>query len=376
MEFIQKIIAAILAFFTAIASFFGISVSPKEPKAEEKSVTNVILLIGDGMGPLHLEKTKHDEGAELVMDTMPQQGFAMTYSATDEVTDSAAAGTALACGVKTYNHAIGYYWFEDPENTHAEGSHPMNITELCMQNGMKTGIVTSDYTSGATPAAFSAHTSSRNNTDDIYAQQLASGIDLIWGKSEDYFTASQVEEAGYTYVDSIESMNAVGADEKSFGQFTASVYHTYNKNEATPTLSQMTESAVNILSQSDGGFFLMVEGAHIDKKSHDENESGMTEALCEFDNAVARALDFAEKDGHTLVVVTADHETGGIVLNDDGSYSFTQGSHSAADVPVRAYGPYDFIENGSVINNIEIPQRIAKALEFEEGSFPCEVAPQ
>ncbi len=364
----QKFFAAVIAIILAIAALLGINVS------QEKDVQNVIYMIGDGMGELHLEKTKHDRGISLAMETMPQRGYAMTYSASDEITDSAAGATALACGVKTYNGAIGYYWENEHEFHKEENSHPKNITELCMENGMKTGIITTDYTSGATPGGFSAHTDSRDNSEDIYEQQLASGIDLIWGKGEDYVTREKAENAGYTFVDSIQTMNAVTASEKSFGQFTASLYHTYNKNSHTPTLSQMAERAIDILSEDNkNGFFLMIEGAHIDKKSHNEDGDGATEALEEFDNAVKKALDFAKKDKHTLVVITADHETGGIVKNADGSYSLTTGKHTAVNVPVMAYGPYDFIDNGEIINNIQIPLRIAAALEFNKNCLPFEV---
>lgn len=368
MVWFQKIIASIVSFLLAIAAMFGIHISTKP------DVQNVVYMIGDGMGELHLEKTKHDRGIELAMDTMPQRGYATTYSASDAVTDSAAGATALACGVKTYNGAIGYYWAEEHEFHKQENSHPKNLTELCMENGMKTGIITTDTTDGATPGGFSAHTTDRGNSEDIYDQQLASGIDLIWGKGEDYVTREKAESAGYTFVDSIESMNAVTSSEKSFGQFTASLYHTYNKNSHTPTLSQMTERAIDILStDNDDGFFLLVEGAHIDKKSHNKDGDGATEALEEFDNAVEKALEFAKEDKHTLVVVTADHETGGIVLNADGSYTLTKGGHTAANVPVIAYGPYDFIKDGEVINNIQIPVKITEALEFKKNSLPCEV---
>lgn len=368
MEIIQRFFAALMAFFMAIATFFGFSSPKKTPQ-----INNVIYMIGDGMGPLHLEKTKHDEGKSLVMDTLPQQGFAMTYSATDEVTDSAAAGTALSCGVKTYNGAVCNYWFDDENNTHTPGTHPKTITQLCMENGMKTGVITTDSTVGATPAAFSSRAAVRQDYDAIAKGQLASGIDLIWGKDNGTVTASDVKAAGYQYVTNMEEMNSLTAGTKSFALFDDSLYHTYNRGDS-PTLSQMTDKAIQLLS-ADGknGFFLMVEGAHIDKKSHDNNEKGMTDALLEFDNAVKVALDFAEKDEHTLIVVTADHETGGIVCNEDGSYSFTRGNHSAADVPVRAFGPYEFIKKGEVVENIWIPCRIAAALRFNEKSFPCEV---
>lgn len=368
MEFFQRIIAAITAFFMAIAALFGIV-----PKDKTPQINNVIYMIGDGMGPLHLEKTKHDEGVDLVMDTLEQQGFALTYSATDEVTDSAAAGTALACGIKTYNSSIGNYWFDDENNTHAEGTHPKSITTLCKENGMKTGVITTDDTVGATPGAFSSRANTRHDYEDIAAGQLHSGIDLIWGKDKGIITVSEVEAAGYKYVANADDMNSLVPGEKSFALFDDSLYHTYNRGDS-PTLSQMTSKAIQLLSEdNDNGFFLMVEGAHIDKKSHNNDEAGMTEALIEFDNAVKIALEFARADEHTLIVVTADHETGGIVLNADGTYSFTRGNHSAANVPVRAFGPYEFIADGEIIENTLIPRRIADALHFSEDSFPCEI---
>lgn len=364
--FIPKLIALLLTIVAAISSILSMSA--------EKKVQNVILLIGDGMGEMHLDMTGEMRDVSLAMNTMPQQGYSMTYSANKAVTDSAAGATALACGVKTANGMIGMYWTEAPDYNRAEGSYPKNITELCMENGMKTGVVTTDKLSGVTPGAFTAHTESRKNDEDITAWQIESGIDILWGKNPKTLTPEQVTEAGYTYISTIDEMNALTGDEKSYGMFTSSLYHTYNKNEYTPTLSQMTAKAIELLdADSKNGFFLMVEGAHIDKKAHDQNEKGSAEALEEFDNAVALALDFAEKDGQTLVIVTADHETGGVILNDEGIYEMTTGDHTAANVPVRAYGPYDFIADGEIIENIMIPVRFVKALGFPENSLPFEV---
>lgn len=365
-EFFSRIIAAILAFFAAITAFFGYT-----PKTEEPEIKNVIVMIGDGMGENHLEKTKQERQTELVMDTLPVKGYATTYCANKPVTDSAAAATALACGVKTKKGMVGWYWFEQEGAEWAENTHPMNITELCMENGMKTGIVTTDYTSGATPSGFSVHTESRDNTEDILAQQLASGIDLIWGRDNEDLTASQVEEAGYTYISTIEDMNALTGNEKSYGLFTSSLYHVENSDENTPTLAEMTASAIELLdTDNENGFFLMVEGAHIDKKAANQNDDGTTEAVWSFDNAVKEAIEFTQADGHTLLIVTADHETGGITLDENGDYVFTTSSHTDTNVPVMVLGPYSFIEQGEVIDNTDIPVRIAKALGFDTDSFP------
>jgi alkaline phosphatase len=118
----------------------------------------------------------------------------------------------------------------------------------------------------------------------------------------------------------------------------------------------------------------MVEGAHIDKHSHSNDDTKMTEALQEFDETIEYVLNYAKADGETLVVITADHETGAIVANDDGAYSFTSGSHSAANVPVLVYGSDKLIANGEVLNNYEIPIRIAYILGCTEETFPFEVA--
>lgn len=358
------------AIFTAILLFFS-SITGIEP---EKRVQNVILLIGDGMGEMHLDMTEDIRGVSVGIKSLPQYGYSMTYSASSSVTDSAAGATALACGVKTENGRIATYYPNTENYVQYEGFYPKSLTELCMENGMKTGVVTTDKLTGATPGGFSAHAESRNDDEDISLDQLASGIDILWGKDSETVTEEQVAEAGYVCVDTISEMNALTGNEKSYAMFASSLYHTYNKNSYTPTISQMTEKAISILDDtSENGFFLMVEGAHIDKKAHDKDEKGSAEALEEFDNAVAKAIEFAEKDGHTLVVVTADHETGGVVVDDDGEYKMTTGSHTARDVPVRAFGPYKFIEDREIIENIYIPLRITQALEFSDGCFPAKV---
>lgn len=364
---LSKISAFFMAIFMFFASLFGFPV--------EKEVQNVILLVGDGMGEMHLEMTEELRDVSLAINTMPQKGYAMTYSASAEITDSAAGATALACGVKTENGRIATYWPEAADYAEYEGYYPKSITELCIENGLKTGIVTSDNLTGATPGGFSAHAESRNDAEDIALDQLASDIDLLWGKDDGSVTPEQVTQAGYTYISTIDGMNSLTGNEKSYGLFTASLYHTYNKNEYTPTLSQMATKAIELLdATSENGFFIMIEGAHIDKKAHNKDEAGSAEALEEFDKAVAAALSFAQEDEHTLVIVTADHETGGLTINENGEYEMTKGGHTAAHVPVRVYGPYDFISEGEIINNIQIPVKIADALEFEDGSIPAKVA--
>ncbi len=368
-EFLSPVIATLTSIFLSISALFGVAEAPVRTPDSFENVKNVIYLIGDGMGPLHLEMAKAERGITLTMDTFEYKGRSQTRSASNAVTDSAAGATALACGVRTYNGAIGVYMY-DP--LHVE-SHPKSITELCIEKGMKTGVVTTDLTSGATPGGFSVHTYERGNTKDIDNQQMKSDIDLIWGGTSEYVTQEKCEENGFTFVKTYSEMMALEEGSRSFAQFDNSTWTTQQVDADTPTLSQMAEKAIDILDDTDEGFFIMIEGAHIDKHSHNNEAAAMAEALEEFDETIAFALEYAKLDGETLVVVTADHETGGIVLNDDGTYSYTQGSHSAADVPVLVYGSETFIENGETVKNIQIPERIAYSLGFTADDFPFEV---
>ena len=366
-----KLTSALLSLILSFGTMFGAFVPATTTEAADyfdSDIKNVIYLIGDGMGFNHLEKTKQERGLSLVMDTFDYQGSSMTRSITNAVTDSAAGGTALATGVRTFNGGIGVYF---TDSTGAL-SHPKNLTELCLEAGKMTGVITTDETSGATPASFSAHSSDRGNTEDITNDQLTSGFDLIWGTENGVATKSEAEKNGFTYVTTYDEMMALEEGSRSFAQFTNTLWNLEQSDENTPNLEQMTEKAIDLLDDSDEGFFIMIEGAHIDKHSHSNEDENMTEAVAEFDKAVEYALEYAKKDGETLVIVTADHETGAITLNEDGSYSFTSGSHSAANVPVLVYGTDKLIANDETLNNYEIPIRIAYILGYTEEEFPFE----
>ena len=368
---VASVIMSIVMTFGSMFGLFAPSTTVDPADYTDNNIKNVIYLIGDGMGPLHLEKAKQERGITLVMDTLTYQGKSMTRSLTSSVTDSAAGGTALATGVRTYNGAIGVYLY-DPANAF---THPKNITELCHENGMMTGVITTDETSGATPSAFSAHSSDRGNEEDITADQLTSGFDLIWGHSNGCATKSAAEENGFTYITNYNEMMALEEGSRSFAQFTNQLWTLEQSDANTPNLEQMAMKAIDLLDDTDEGFFLMIEGAHIDKHSHSNLDAEMTEALEEFDRTVAAVLDYAMADGETLVIVTADHETGGIEYNyEEKTYSFTQGSHSSTNVPLRVYGSDKFMRKHEIINNYEIPQRVAYLLGFTAEQFPCEVA--
>lgn len=368
----MKLASVIMSFIMSFGTTFGIFVPATTTAPEDyidNNIKNVIYLIGDGMGFNHLEKAKNERNIKLTMDTFEFKGESMTRSFTNEVTDSAAGGTALATGVRTYNGAIGVY----PMDSLDVFSHPKNLTELCLESGKMTGVITTDETSGATPASFSAHSSDRGNTEDITEDQLTSDIDLIWGAQNGVATKENAEANGFTYVTTTAEMLALKEGSRSFAQFTNALWTLTPSDINTPNLEMMTMKAIDLLDDTDEGFFLMVEGAHIDKHSHSNEDENMTEALQEFDETIEYVLNYAKADGETLVVITADHETGAIVANSDGTYSFTSGSHSDANVPVLVYGSEVLIQNGEVLNNYEIPIRIAYILGFTEEEFPFEV---
>ena len=368
LEITSLLMSIILSFGTTV----GVFVPSKTSVAEDyydSGIKNVIYLIGDGMGLNHLEKTKDDCGVTLTMDTFDIRGSSHTRSYSDSVTDSAAGGTALATGERTYNGAIGVYFFDGL----AQFSYPKNITELMAESGKMTGVITTDETSGATPAAFSAHSSDRGNTEDITNDQLTSDIDIIWGKANGLSPRKQAEENGYTYVTNYNDMMALPEGSRSFAQFGSEMWKLEQADDRTPNLEQMTKKAIDILDDTDEGFFLMVEGAHIDKHSHSNKDAEMAEAVREFDKTIKYVLEYAKADGETLVVITADHETGAIIMGDNGKYIFTSGSHSDTDVPVLVYGSEKVLKKGEVVNNYEIPIRIAYCLGFQEDQFPYEV---
>ena len=366
-----KTTATLICVIIALGTLFGAYKRPTTKDASvyyDDNIKNVILLIGDGMGFNHLEKTKIERGTALIMDSFGIKGSSMTRSFNNKVTDSAAGGTALSSGIRTSNGAVGVYALDK----NAKYSYPKSITELCMEKGMLTGVVTTDETTGATPSAFSAHSSDRYNEDDLTYDQFKSEINLIWGHSNGFATETMAEEYGYEYISTYDEMMALQEGSYSYAQFTSQMWPLENTAPQTPTLQQMTMKAIDILDDTDEGFFLMVEGAHIDKHSHNNLSAEMTEALEAFDNTIEAVLEYAKADGETLVVVTADHETGAITADGDG-YIFTSGDHSNADVPVLVYGSDKLIAQGEKLNNYEIPTRIAYLLGFDEDDFPVAV---
>lgn len=347
-----------IVFSILFTSFFGIKPA-EETRTDFDQCKNVIFMIGDGMGFNSLNKTKAEKNIEtLTMNTFPLQGESQTRSSSDVVTDSAAGGTALACGIRTTNSYVGVYNYDGYDLV----NHPMNLCELAKSQGKTAGVITTDSTSGATPASFSAHAHDRGDEEDITFQQLTGDLDLIWGTATASFSEETAQEYGFECFYDKAGMDALTEGSRSFGQFKDAVWHEV-PNEGMPTMTEMTLKAIDLLDDDEDGFFLMVEGAHIDKNNHSNNAEGMEDALVAFDQAIQAALDYAAADGDTLVIVTADHETGGITL-EDGEYVYTKDGHSGVNVPLLVYGCDNFIKNGQAIKNKEVARRVACVMGY------------
>lgn len=368
--FYQRILAFIMALILSLPFNIGHYFKKENAQADD-NIKNVIYVIGDGMGANHLAKAKKDLNLQMNTDRMTYSGWSVTTSVTG-TTDSAAGGTALSCGIKTINSYVGVYSY-DPLRV---SSTPKSITEICRDHGMKTGVVTTDGVAGATPAAFTAHTSSRDNKDDICNQQALSDFDLIWGRKAANVNKALLSENGYTVFSTKEEMLALEKGGKSYGQIYDEFWspdldnpESEDYEEGLPTLSLMTEKAIELLEGSEEGFFLMVEAAHIDKHSHDSDGEKMVKSVEELNNTLDVVLDFAEEDGNTLVVLTADHETGGLKPMCNG-YKFTSyGSHTGVNVPLYVYGSDKIIADGETTINSYIPRKIVTVLGFDVNEF-------
>ncbi|MGQ0721281.1 MAG: alkaline phosphatase [Candidatus Eiseniibacteriota bacterium] len=281
---------------------------------------NLILFVGDGLGPAYVTLARTFQGAPLALDSL-LVGSAGTGSADSHVTDSGASATALACGVLTYNTAIGV----DPEKRPRR-----SILEAAQGAGKATGLVATSRITHATPAAFAAHVKHRDREDEIAEQLLAKRIDVILGGGSRNFVPSEGKLGRKDGRDLLEAARAAGVlvvrDRAALlalppgaapllGLFSSShMTWVLDRGPEEPSLVEMTRVALERLSTSPRGFFLMVEGSRIDHAGHAHDAATAVHEVLELDAAVALAVEFARRDGGTLVAVTADHETGGLSL--------------------------------------------------------------
>lgn len=332
-----------------------------------KHPRNVIFLIGDGMGLAQTHAGMIKNKQPLTIESFQQIGIVKTNSASHFTTDSGAGGTALASGVKTKNGMIGM---------NSDSVAVESILHLSEKNNLATGIVSACAVTHATPAAYVAHQVNRAMYEAIAADFLKVDIDVFIGGGRKYFSnrssddrdlISELKKRKYKVVETMTELEKL-----SSGRVAGLLYedHPPAMPERGNFLPKATEKAIEILSKNRKGFFLMVEGSQIDWAGHDNNADRIADEVIDFDNAVKAALDFAKEDGNTLVIVTADHETGAMSLLDgnlkDGTFksAFSSGGHSGIPVPVYSYGPGAEAFTG-FLDNTEFKVLIANLLKLK-----------
>lgn len=284
-----------------------------------KEAKNFILLIGDGMGVNHTKSfeyintdVEYSDGEDIFYGYyLPYQGYSRTNSLSG-VTDSAAGGTALSCGWKTYNGYVG----RDKDMKDIK-----SLTELAHELNMAGGVMSTETKTGATPASFSAHADARTDNAEIILSQV----------------------------------NAVNA----YGTVIDCGFDRYDKRSIDKIVEKHITDTLTKLEENENGFFLMYEEAHIDKHSHNNELEKMYKAIVRFNQAIGRFMEYAFYNPDTFVLITADHETGDLYANASGELEYHSGDHTGKNVPIFAYGQGAELFDGKTVENIQIPQTIA-----------------
>ena len=363
----------------------------------ESKAKNVILLIGDGMSISQITGYRILKGgpnSRIAMDKFPYTGIVLTHSHDAPITDSASSATAYSTGSKTNNRYLGM----DSDKNYLE-----NLTEKLDQHGFVSSLIATSEISHATPAAFVAHVESRWNTDEISSQIFDSNVAVLLGGGRKIFLPESlggVRKDNRNLLEEIKSsellvttkneLNEFNMDQpgRVFGLFSDDHLRdieTPDNHSKEPSLSNMLQFAIDRSAYYQGkgckGFFIMAEGSQVDWAGHVNNLDYLRREMEDLDGAVALALEHAIQSKDTLVIVTADHETGGLLLESDGIYtkdsikfSFNtaigQGNHTGVPVPVYAYGPGAENFTGT-LDNTDIYRAILASLEISSSSGSC-----
>ena len=364
-----------------------------------KKAKNVILLIGDGMSASQITSyrlLKEGPNGRIAMDRFPISGIVLTHSADAIITDSASSATAYSTGSKTKNSYLG---------VDKDGQILENLTEKLDDFGFISALISTSEVTHATPAAFSSHVDSRRDTDEISSQMLESKVATILGGGRNFFLPPEkggkrkdkrnlLEEAKkshkiLTHKNQLVISN-INPSEKILGLFADEHLRdegTPDNHPSEPTLTEMLkfslERAEAAIDNQCRGSFIMVEGSQVDWAGHANNIDYLERELGEFDEATRYALDYAKNNQNTLVVVTADHETGGLLIEpialsyytgNNIKFSFNTaiggGSHTGVPVPVYAYGP-GAINFSGTLDNTDVYHAILNALDLTEQTGSC-----
>lgn len=335
---------------------------------EFETPKNVIFIIADGMGPNDITLAqKHATGLYdfgLVLNLIENHGLATTHSASDKVTDSAAAATALSTGVKTNNSYIG---------KDVDGNDLKTMAETAREAGKKVGIITDEELSGATPTAFTVHNISRDNRNELINAMVKFKPDVLMAVDYTGVSIALDSDANKIFKEECivakdfehfkEVLDTDPQNQKSFIGFVDG-YSTVASNN----LAQCAEVAFKRL-KNDNGFFLMIESSGTDKYGHRNNITGKLNSVVTLDRTVAAALKFIKNNPDTLLVITSDHETGGVKLPETEKYflsdMLTVTEHTDTPVRVFAVGKGSEYFKDKTVDNTDIAKFLINSIKGE-----------
>ena len=329
-------------------------------------IKNIIVMIGDGMGLSQIFSAMVANRGRLNLDRIKVIGFSKTSSIDDFITDSAAGATAISTGKKTYNGAIAVDKNKNKLKT---------IVEILEDKGVSTGLVSTSTITHATPASFIAHRESRKMYEDIALDFLKVDVDVIIGGGMDHFNKRKdkrdllkdFRDKNYRIIKDIKTLKSAGDDRKILALLGRE--HLPKASDRDYSLSDLLNKSIDILSKNDKGFFLMVEGSQIDWGGHANDIGYVVDEMLDFDKAIGSAMKFVSKNEDSILIVTADHETGGLVVKggvpNKGLVKgvFTTGYHTPVMVPVFAFGKnaYKF---GGIYENTEIFNKLMSIINL------------
>ncbi|MDY0404209.1 alkaline phosphatase [Virgibacillus sp. 179-BFC.A HS] len=372
-NFKTKFMLLAILLFAAVSSLAGsfpeAEAKPPKDNPNQAKVKNVIFMVGDGMGPSftsayrYLKNNSDTQFRDRTAFDDYLVGRQMTYSQDpqENITDSAAAATAMSTGVKTYNNAVAV------DN---DGSDAKTVLEAAKEKGKATGLVATSEITHATPASYGAHNEDRRNMDaiaDDYYDELIKGkhkVDVMLGGGKDQMIrddrniVDQFQNDGYSYVTNKKEL-LKDKNKQVLGLFAdGGMPKMIDRTDDIPSLEDMTNAAIKRLNKNKDGFFLMVEGSQIDWAAHDNDIVAAMSEMEDFENAFKAAIDFAKKDKHTLVVATADHSTGGFTIGANDQYNwFTEPIKAAQRTP-------DFMAS-QIANGADVAQTLNQYIDFE-----------
>jgi alkaline phosphatase len=311
-------------------------------KQSHSQTKNIILMIGDGMGVSQIYAGMTVNHGHLNLDRIQNIGFSKTYSFNNYITDSGAGATAISAGEKTFDGAIG---------VDVDSLPVKSILEYAEINNKATGMVATCSITHATPASFVAHQVSRKNLEEIATDFLKTDIDVFFGGGLKYFNQRKdnkdltklLAEKGYQLIYNPDSIKFASND-KVAGLVYQEHGPKYTEGRGE-MLSDASMKAIDILQNDPEGFFLMIEGSQIDWGGHDNDSQYVVSEMLDFDRTIGKVLEYAEKDKNTLVIITADHETGGMSIiggnfeKGEVNAKFSTDDHTGVMVPVFAFGP-------------------------------------